>query len=57
LFVLLVYLFFPFSLTSLLSLSSHPYILNITIVILQARKYLIAHTTETITTPRAMMGR
>jgi hypothetical protein len=31
---LLVYLFFPFSLTSLLSLSSHPSILNITIVII-----------------------
>jgi hypothetical protein len=31
---LLVYLFFPFSLPSLLSLSSHPSILNITIVII-----------------------
>jgi hypothetical protein len=31
---LLVYLFFPFPLTSLLSLSSHPSILNITIVII-----------------------
>jgi hypothetical protein len=33
-FFLLVYLFFPFSLTSLLSISSHPSILNITIVII-----------------------
>jgi hypothetical protein len=34
LFFLLVCLFFPFSLTSLLSTSSHPYILNITIAII-----------------------
>jgi hypothetical protein len=27
------------------------------LLILQARKYLIAHITGTITTPRAMMGR
>jgi hypothetical protein len=27
------------------------------LLILQVRKYLIAHTTRTITTPRAMMGR
>jgi hypothetical protein len=27
------------------------------LLILQARKYLIAHSTGTITTPRAMMGR
>jgi hypothetical protein len=52
---LLVYLFFP--LNSLLSLSSHPSTLNITIVIITARKYLIAHSTGTITTPRAMTGR
>jgi hypothetical protein len=26
-------------------------------LLLQARKYLIAHSTGTITTPRAMMGR
>jgi hypothetical protein len=44
---------FPFSLPSLLSLSPHPSILNITIVIIQARKYLIAHSTGTVT----MMGR
>jgi hypothetical protein len=54
---LFVHLFLTLSLTSLLSLSSHPSILNITIVILQARKYLIAHSTGTITTPRAMTGR
>jgi hypothetical protein len=27
------------------------------VLLLQARKYLIAHSTGTITTPRAMMGR
>jgi hypothetical protein len=27
------------------------------VLLLQARKYLIAHNTGTITTPRAMMGR
>jgi hypothetical protein len=27
------------------------------LLLLQARKYLIAHSTGTITTPRAMMGR
>jgi hypothetical protein len=27
------------------------------LLLLQARKYLIAHSTATITTPRAMMGR
>jgi hypothetical protein len=27
------------------------------LLLLQARKYLIAHSTETITTPRAMTGR
>jgi hypothetical protein len=27
------------------------------LLLLQARKYLIAHNTGTITTPRAMMGR
>jgi hypothetical protein len=36
---------------------SHPSILNITIVIKQARKYLIAHSTGTVTTPRAMTGK
>jgi hypothetical protein len=41
----------------LLSLSSHPSILNITIVIITSRKYLIAHSTGTITIPRAMKGR
>jgi hypothetical protein len=41
----------------LLSLSSHLSILNTTIVIITARKYLIAQSTGTITTPRAMMGR
>jgi hypothetical protein len=40
----------------LLSIPSHPSILNITTA-KQARKYLIAHSTGTITTPRAMMGR
>jgi hypothetical protein len=54
-FHLFVYLFFCFSLTSLISLSSHPSILNITIVIITTRKFLIAH--STITAPRAMMGR
>jgi hypothetical protein len=39
------------------SLSSHSSILNITIVIIKARKYLIAHYTGTITTTRAMTGR
>jgi hypothetical protein len=47
-------LFFPFSLTSLLSSFSHPSILNI---LLQARKYLIACSTGTVTTLRAMTGR
>jgi hypothetical protein len=56
-FFLLVYLLFPFPLTSLLSIPSHPSILNITSVIITARKYLIAHSTGTITTPRPMMGR
>jgi hypothetical protein len=51
------YLFFPFPLTSLLSISSHPSILNITSAIITARKYLIAHSTGTIKAPRAMMGR
>jgi hypothetical protein len=50
-------MFFPFPLTSLLSIHSHPSILNITSSIITARKYLIAHSTGTITTPRAMMGR
>jgi hypothetical protein len=50
-------LFFPLSLTSLISLSPHPFILNITLLLLKARKYLIEHSTGTITTPRAMMGR
>jgi hypothetical protein len=27
------------------------------LLLLQARKYLIAHSTGTVTTPRAMMGR
>jgi hypothetical protein len=51
------YLFFPFPLTSLLSIPSHPSILTITSVIITARKYLIAHSTRTLTTPRAMTGR
>jgi hypothetical protein len=41
----------------LLSIPSHPSILNITSDINTARKYLIAHSTGTITTPRTMMGR
>jgi hypothetical protein len=41
-FSLLDYLFFPFPLTSLLSIHSHPSILNITSAIITARKYLIA---------------
>jgi hypothetical protein len=57
LFFLLVYLFFPFPLTSLLSISSHPSILNTTIAIITSQKYLIAHSTGTITTPRAMTRR
>jgi hypothetical protein len=56
-FFLLDYLFFPFPLTSLLSIPSHPSILNITSAIITARKYLIAHSTGTITTPWAMTGR
>jgi hypothetical protein len=32
-------------------------ILNITSAIITARKYLIVHSTGTITTPRAMKGR
>jgi hypothetical protein len=51
------YLFFLFPLTSLLSIPSHPSILNITSAIITARKYLIAHSTGTVTTPRAMTGR
>jgi hypothetical protein len=39
-FFLLVCLFFPFSLTSLLSTSSHASILNITIVIITSQKIL-----------------
>jgi hypothetical protein len=56
-FFLLDYLFFPFPLTSLLSIPSHPSILNITSTIITARKYLIAHGTGTITKPGAMTGR
>jgi hypothetical protein len=41
----------------LLSIPSHPSILNITSSIITARKYLIAHSTGKITTQRAMMGR
>jgi hypothetical protein len=41
----------------LLSIPSHPSILNITGAIITARKYLIAHSTRTTTTLRAMMGR
>jgi hypothetical protein len=41
----------------LLSIPSHQYILNITTAIITARKYLIAHSSGTITTPRARMGR
>jgi molecular chaperone DnaK (HSP70) len=41
----------------LLSIPSHPSILNITSTIITARKYLIAHSTGTTTTPRVMMGR
>jgi hypothetical protein len=39
-FLLLVYLFFPFPLTSLLSLSSHPSTLNITTAIITSQKIL-----------------
>jgi hypothetical protein len=41
----------------LLSISSYPSILNITSVIIKDRKYLTAHSTGTITTPRAMTER
>jgi hypothetical protein len=41
----------------LLSIPSHPSILNITSAVITARLYLIAHSTRTITTPRAMTGR
>jgi hypothetical protein len=57
LFFLLDYLFLPFHLNSLLSIPSHPSILNITSATITAKKYLIAHSTGTITTPRAMTGR
>jgi hypothetical protein len=40
----------------LLSIPSHPSILNITSLIITSQK-IIAHSTGTITTPRAMMGR
>jgi hypothetical protein len=50
------FLFFPFSLPSFLSLSSHPSILKITNVIIISYK-IIAHSTGTVTIPRAMMGR
>jgi hypothetical protein len=39
-FFLLVYLFFPFPLTSLLSISSHPSVLNITSAIITSQKIL-----------------
>jgi hypothetical protein len=39
------------------SLSSHPSILDIIIVIITARKYLIAQSTGTVTIEKAMMGR
>jgi hypothetical protein len=55
-FYLFVYLFFPFSLPSLLSLSSHPSILKIVIVIIKARQYRITHSTGTVIIARAMMG-
>jgi hypothetical protein len=41
----------------LLSIPSQSSILNITSAIITARKYLIAYNTETITTPKAMMGK
>jgi hypothetical protein len=41
----------------LLSIPSHASILNITSTIITAGKYLIANSTGTITTPRAMTGR
>jgi hypothetical protein len=41
----------------MLSISSHPSILNITSAIITNQTYLIAHNTGTITTPRAMTGR
>jgi hypothetical protein len=56
-FFLLDYLFFPFPLTSLLSIPSHASIPNITSAIITTRKYLIAHSTGTITPPRAKTGR
>jgi hypothetical protein len=52
---LLDYLFFPFPLTYLLSITSHPSILNITRAIITSQK-IIAHSTGTITTSRAMTG-
>jgi hypothetical protein len=54
---LLEYLFFPIDSTSLLSFPSHPSILTISTAIITARKNLLAQSTGTITTPRAMMGR
>jgi hypothetical protein len=41
----------------LLYLSSHLSILDITIIIITIRKYIIAHSTGTVTIPRTMMGR
>jgi hypothetical protein len=41
----------------LISIPYHPSILNITSAIITARKYLIAHSTGTLTTPRAMTGK
>jgi hypothetical protein len=49
---LLDYLFFPFPLTSLLSIPSHPSSLNITSAIITARKYLIAHSTVQVENSR-----
>jgi hypothetical protein len=41
----------------LFSVLSHTSILNIISAIIRVRKYLIAHSTGTLTTPRAMTGK
>jgi hypothetical protein len=55
-FFLLVYLFFPCPLTSLLCFPSLPSILNINSAIITSHK-IIAHSTGTITTPKPIAGR
>jgi hypothetical protein len=52
-----LFCFLPFSLPSLLSLSlTLPFYIS-SLLLLQARKYGITHSTGTLTITRAMMGR